>query len=171
MKQLNLPALRELFRQVLQLPDGSVRDANDGLPTEAGSYVTVEYVGDLDTAVSSRLAWNSNTEAGTATTTYVAHLSTQAYGNNANQLLRKLRALLVEAPVVKSELRKLKCGLLYAAPVRDISGVAVPGYEERAVLDLHVGYVHAVSFEVREIRAAAVTVISDPGGTAAHVEV
>lgn len=157
-----MTGLRDLVRTVLQLPDGSVRFADEPFPAGIDAYVTLQH--HVDTPLSyPKRTWDSVTEKSTIRSSQLGRVCINAYGIGSMRLLNKLRSLLSAAPTVKSELRKLELGLVRMSDVRNISALASPGFEERAVIDLFCTYYQQTKVDTLRVDAVTVSVDSTTG--------
>lgn len=157
-----MTGLRALVQKALSLPDGSVRFANEPYPSGLNAFVTLEH--HMDSAWGpARRSWKESAEESTVKANNQAQVTVNAYGAGSVRLLNKLKTLLSAEPAIKSELRKLEMGLLRQSEVRNISALAVPTYEERAVFELEFTYSHVVKTSTKRIDVVEVQINSDPG--------
>ena len=159
-KELDLTGLRALVQLALALPDGTVREANKPFPVGQAAFVTVEHHTDSAWGPASR-SWNGTTEKSTLRANNQGKVTINAYGVGAFRLLNKLKTLLSADPTVKSKLRKLNLGLLYQSEVRNISALASPTYEERAVYDIDMTYTLVVETNTKRVDVAQVNIGTD----------
>lgn len=160
-----MTALVLLVQKALSLPDKVVRQANEPFPAGLDAYITIEHHTDTRTTTS-KSGFDSVAEVITLSTGKQARLTINAYGTGSFNTLNKLRDLLSAAPAVKSELRKLGLGILAFSEVRNISAWAPPSYEERAVFDTEILYMHKISVDTKRIEQVDINV----NGVVRHVE-
>ena len=152
-----MTALRDLIRTALKLPDGSVRFSNEPFPTGLNAYVTLEHSWDEKLSYTRRY-WDSVTETSRMLTSQLGRVTVNAYGIGSFRLLTKLKVLLSAEPMVKSRLKILKLGVLKQSDVRNISALAGPGFEERAVFDIELTYAHIVRTSTKRVEVATVQI-------------
>lgn len=164
-----MTGLRNLIRAVLTLPDGTVRDADQAAPTGAVSFVTVRKM--LTQEVGrARRDFNGATETERIRKSVETTVSINAYGNNANALMEKLSVVFQSSAGIQG-MKALKGHVLRMSPVRNLSGVAGAGQEERAQMDIVISHEHKVEVALLRIDQGDVSAATGDGLTATtHID-
>lgn len=164
-----MTGLRDLIRAVLSLPDGTVRDADLAAPTGAVSFVTVREMVTNEVG-RARRDFDGATETERIRLSAETTVSINAYGNNAIALMKKLRLMFQSSAGIQG-MKSLKGGILRMSPVRNLSGVAGAGQEERAQMDIVISHEHKVEVDLQRVDQGDVTVTTTNGLTATtHID-
>lgn len=157
----DITALRSLLQELLSLPEGSVRPADEPGPTGDAPFLTVREL--LSTARgSARRDFDGGDEVETISQSVQATISVNAYGTNALALMRKAHLVLRSSRGL-SAMRRRRFGLVQAGDVRNLSAVVGAGQEERAQMDLTISYTHTVTVGQPRIVSAQITARTDTG--------
>ncbi|QQP86942.1 phage neck terminator protein [Entomomonas asaccharolytica] len=153
--RLDEAALRGVIAKVLKFPDTSVRKANQSAPVGDSPFITVKFVSSTELG-SPSYHYNGDTEKETITSTNHSTYSIQAFGNNANSLLKTLKTALYSSNAMR-ELRALKAAIYSISEPLDISAIAGAAMEERSQMNLIVSHNHKVMLSLERIEQVAIT--------------
>ena len=164
-----MTGLRNLIRAVLSLPDKTVRDADMAAPTGAVSFVTVRKMTTQEVG-RARRDFDGVTETERIVKSAETTVSLNTYGNNANVLMEKLTVMFQSSAGIQG-MKALKGGILRMSPVRNLSGVAGAGQEERAQMDIVISHEHKVEVDLQRVDQGDVTASTGDGLTATtHID-
>lgn len=164
-----MTGLRNLIRAVLSLPDGRVRDADQAAPTGAVAFVTVREMTTREVG-RARRDFDGATETEHIRKSAETTVSINAYGNDANSLIKKLSVMFQSSAGIQG-MKAIKGGILRMSPVRNLSGVIGAGQEERAQMDIVISHEHKVDVGLERIDQGDVTASSGDGLTSTtHID-
>ncbi len=164
-----MTGLRDLIREVLSLPDKTVRDADQAAPTGAVAFVTVRELTTNEVG-RARRDFDGATEIERICMSVETSVSINAHGNDALALMKKLAVMFQSSAGIQG-MRKHKGHILRLSPVRNLSGIAGAGQEERAQMDIVISHEHKVEVDLKRIDQGDVTVTTTDGLTATtHID-
>lgn len=151
--QLDEAALRQVITKVLQFPN--VIKANQSAQVGGQPFITVKYVSTVEIG-SPTYDFDGENEKEIIKSTDQSTYSVQAFGNNANRLLKTLRTALYSNKAM-SELRKLESAIVDMSQPLDISALSGAGMEERSQLDIVINHNHTVNVTQERIDQVSIT--------------
>ncbi|BBP84559.1 hypothetical protein PHLH8_42010 [Pseudomonas sp. Pc102] len=162
--RLDVAALREALRGLLELPVGALIAADQAAAPPSGLYASLRETQSAEQG-KSRREFNGNNERETVVTSCETTFGLVGFGTGALDLIHDARSVL-QSSLAQDRLRRLGVALLRLAPIENLSSVEAGVAREQARLDLVLGHDHRVTLEQKHIASSVVTAHTDTGLTA-----
>ncbi|HHW4672958.1 MAG TPA: phage neck terminator protein [Xylella fastidiosa subsp. pauca] len=156
---LDMTGLRSLLRRLLALPEGTVRPADQAAPCGAVPFVTVKRLRSSPLGAA-YCAFDGQQQH--ITCAYLHHISVNAYGTGAYELLLQAQALL-SCEAGTAGLRALRAGLVSVTAAQDLSAIVGAGYEARARIELQITHHHRVVTTLAAVDSADIHIHTRTG--------
>ncbi|WP_157633957.1 LIC_12616 family protein [Burkholderia ubonensis] len=158
--QLDTTPLRDLVRELLSLPDGSVRPTWDAGPTGGEPFVVVSANDDTPIG-SARRDFDGDKEVEILRRSLMTEVLFEAYGTNAYALLSKLQLAFESSTALSALKNRVRAAILRVTRVIDVSAAVGGGPEERARFTATFTHTHAVEIPQPRIEAVDIVVRTD----------
>lgn len=155
--------LRELVRQLLQLPDGSCIVGEESGTVDGQPYIYLK-PGDADDFGPAR-TYQDDQGMETVVQPMVIYVKVTAVGKNSDAIMRKLRVALGSSPA-KQFNRLRHFAITKMSPLKNVGGAIGAGYAQKTLLTLEITYVHKVIINQPYIYKVDITCVDDNGGKA-----
>lgn len=162
--RLDVGALREALRGLLELPAGALIAADQAASPPTGLYASLREVQSAELG-KSRREFNGNNERETVVTSCETTFGLVGVGAGALNLIHDARSVL-QSSLTQDRLRRLGVALLRMTPIENLSSVEAGVAREQARIDLVLGHGHSVTLEQKHIASSAVIAHTDTGLTA-----
>lgn len=162
--RLDVAALREALRSLLELPAGALVAADQAAAPPTGLYASLREQQSAEVGVSRR-EFNGNGERETVVTACETTFHLITHGPGALDLAHDARSILQSSRAL-DRLRRLGIALPRMKPIDNLSAVEAGVAKEQARLELVLAHGHQVVLEQKRIASSVVTAHTDTGLTA-----
>ncbi|WP_413541086.1 LIC_12616 family protein [Burkholderia gladioli] len=167
--QLNTEPLRNLVRELLSLPDGSVRPSWGAGRTDGEPFVVVSASDDTPIGSAHR-EFDGRSEVEILRRSLMTDVQFEAYGTNAYALLSKLQIAFESASALSALKNRMHAAIMRLTKVVDVSAAIGGGTEERARFTATLTHTHTVKVFQPRIASVGLVVRTERGIEVASVE-